>query len=273
MESCDPAARLRSSSRGRKAGHGARRAAMTRMQRLVRWLPARTSPSRQAAITAGCVLAGAVLRFALEPLIGGTAPFLTFFPAVIVAGIWAGTAAGAATLAIGAAIAAWAWLEPARAAALTGSGAASLVAFLSAGTIILVCIHLLRTAAEMTERARAEAALIAQETQHRVGNVLALVQAVARLSARHAASLREFEERFHDRLRALADAQAAAGGTSDLPGDLSAMFRAVLRPFQERIAMDGPATRVAESDRAMLALLIHELGTNAVKHGALSAPE
>jgi len=198
---------------------------------------------------------------------------LTFFPAVIVAGIWAGTAAGAATLAIGAAIAAWAWLEPARAAALTGSGAASLVAFLSAGTIILVCIHLLRTAAEMTERARAEAALIAQETQHRVGNVLALVQAVARLSARHAASLREFEERFHDRLRALADAQAAAGGTSDLPGDLSALFRAVLRPFQERIAMEGPATRVAESDRAMLALLIHELGTNAVKHGALSAPE
>ena len=103
---------------------------MTRMQRLVRWFPARTSPSRQAVLVAGCVLAGAALRFAIEPLLNGSAPFVTFFPAVVVAGLWGGTVAGAATLLLGAAIAAWAWLEPMRAATLTGPGAAALVTFL-----------------------------------------------------------------------------------------------------------------------------------------------
>ena len=139
--------------------------------------------------------------------------------------------------------------------------------------MVLACVHLQRAASARAEHARAEAALVSQEAQHRVGNVLALVQAAARLSARHADGLGEFEERFHARLRALADAQAAAGGAADLPADLAALLRAVLRPLEDRIAMDGPAAGIAERDRPMLALVLHELGTNAVKHGALSVPE
>jgi two-component sensor histidine kinase len=246
---------------------------MTDIRQLVRSLPAR-SPAFgwQFVIAIGSVVAGAALHLALETGLAGV-PFITFFPAVLIASIWGGPRAGAMTLALGAIVASYFWIEPYRTADVTKLGASTVLVFLVMGTIIIVGAYLLQTSVAMARESEARANLIAREMQHRIGNKLAIVQSIARLSARHATSLEDFEERFQARLAALSESQSVARPVPDLPTDLETLLRAVMRPFdEERIRIFGPAAGVQERDRPMLALLVHELGTNALKHGALSVP-
>jgi two-component sensor histidine kinase len=227
----------------------------------------------QAGIAVGCAAGGTLLHWLLEPALAG-APFITFFPSVLVASVLGGVGAGSLALALSAAIAGYLWLEPYRAFGLTKLSAATLVIFLVMGAVVVFAAHLLQTAVVMAQEAEARARLISREMQHRIGNKLALVQAVARLSARHATTLEEFQQLFSARLRALSESQALVGPDPDLPTDLAALIRVVLRPLDEqRIDLRGPLVGVEHKDRPMLALLFHELGTNAVKHGALSTPD
>ncbi len=247
---------------------------MMDMQRLVRSLPRRAmSLHQQAALALVCVTVGAALHFMLESGLAGV-PFITFFPAVLVASVWGGTRSGVITLVLGALVAAYFWLEPFRTADLTKLGASTVVVFILMGTIIVLGAHLLHTAVAMARESEARATLIAREMQHRIGNKLAIVQSIVRLSVRHATTLKEFETQFSQRLSALSEAQALAGPDPDLPTDLDSLLRVVLRPFDhDRITISGPPAGIHHRDRPMLALLVHELCTNAVKHGALSRPE
>ncbi len=244
---------------------------MLDFQRLVRALPHRPpSPAAQLAIAIACVAGGTLLHWLLQGALVG-APFITFFPAVLVASVLGGAGAGSMALVLSAAVAGYVWLEPYGTIDLTRLSAATLVIFLAMGAIVVLAAHLLQVAAAMARTSEARADLIAREMQHRIGNKLALVQALARLSARHATGLDEFQQHFSDRLRALAEAQSVLGPDPDLPIDLAALLKVVLRPFDEqRIDLAGPLIGVDHKDRPMLALLAHELGTNATKHGALS---
>lgn len=244
---------------------------MLDLQHLVRALPQRPLrlPS-QAALAAACVAAGTVLHRLLEPALVA-APFITYFPAVLLASVLGGYRAGTMALVLSATFAEYLWLAPYRSFELSRSGWATLAVFFAMGGIVVFAAHLLQVAMAMARESEARAGLIAREMQHRMGNKLALVQAVAKLSARHARTLNEFQELFSARLRALSESQSVAGSDPDLPTDLDALLKVVLRPFDEqRISISGPAVGVAHKDRPMLALLFHELGTNAVKHGALS---
>lgn len=246
---------------------------MIQMQRLVRSIPQRPLPLlRQAALGVGCVVAAAGLHLLLDPALERV-PFITFFPAILVASVWGGLRAGAFTMLLGAPVAAFFWLEPYRTFELTATGIATMLVFLLMGSVVLVGAHLLHTAVAMARESEARATLIAREMQHRIGNKLAIIQSIARLSVRHSQTLEEFEETFSSRLRALADAQALAGPDPDLPTDLHDLLGVVIRPFDaHRIALAGPPAGIEHRDRPMLALLVHELCTNAVKHGALSVP-
>ena len=246
---------------------------MLDLQRFVRALPQRPLPiAGQAALAGACVAAGALVHWALEPALTGV-PFITFFPAVLVASVLGGFRSGAIALALSAVVAEYLWLEPYRSFDLASSNWVALVVFLAMGGIVVIGAHLLQVAVAMARESEARAGLVAREMQHRIGNKLALVQAVARLSARHARTLDEFQELFSARLRALSESQSVVGPDPDLPTDLHTLLQVVLRPFDEqRISFSGPAVGVKHKDRPMLALLVHELGTNAVKHGALSTP-
>jgi two-component sensor histidine kinase len=237
----------------------------------VRSLPRRSfSPLAQAGVAVACVAGGTLLHWLLAPALVG-APFITYFPAVLVASVLGGVGSGSIALFLSAATAGYLWLEPYNVFDLTKVSVTTLIVFLVMGAIVVLGAHLLQVAATMARDSEMRASLIAREMQHRIGNKLALVQAVARLSARHATTLEEFQELFSERLRALSESQAVVGVDPDLPTDLAALIRVVLRPFDEqRVDLGGPLVGVEHRDRPMLALLVHELGTNAVKHGALS---
>ncbi len=246
---------------------------MLDFQRLVRSLPQRPpSLLAQAAIAVASIAGGTLVHLLLEPALVGV-PFVTFFPAVLVASVFGGVVAGSAALVLGAAVAGYLWLEPQGEFGLTRLSATTLVVFLAMGAIVVFGAHLLQVAAAMARESEARADLVSREMQHRIGNKLALVQAVARLSARHATTLDEFQELFSARLRALSEAQSVVGPDPDLPTGLRALLEVVLRPFDEqRIDLSGPLVGIDHKDRPMLALLMHELATNATKHGALSVP-
>lgn len=113
------------------------------------------------------------------------------------------------------------------------------------------------------------------ELRHRTRNSLAVLQSLFSLSVRRARGLEEFADGFGERLRSLADAHnrlAEARGHAD---ELAALVRGHVLPytaFPEQLRTSGPSVRICERIAFDLALVMHELATNAAKHGALSAP-
>lgn len=120
-----------------------------------------------------------------------------------------------------------------------------------------------------------QARLVSRELRHRVKNVVAIVSALVSQKARFDPGSREFAESLRGRLDALAGAQdlLAAEGEKDVP--LDAIARAALGPFGDaRLRVQaGPPVAVRARSVTLLTMALNELATNAVKHGALSAPD
>ena len=118
--------------------------------------------------------------------------------------------------------------------------------------------------------------LLLAELNHRVRNALATVQSVAAGTARNAVDPRSFWESFAGRLRAMARAHDVVAGRGWTEGaDLRTLLEAELAPYVAgadgpRAELDGPAVRLGPAAALALALALHELATNAARHGALS---
>ena len=136
-----------------------------------------------------------------------------------------------------------------------------------------------KIARDITERRRAEQEreLRFGELRHRVKNLLAMTQALARRTATEGRSSEEYRDAFLGRLMALARAHELAFGTEDKGADLATLVELTLDPYAgDRGAVAvvaGPPVMLEEAKVQALALVLHELATNAVKHGALSARE
>ncbi len=225
-------------------------------------------------LAAACVAAAAVLRLVLDPVLGDSVPFITLFPAVLVASAWAGPAAGVSALALGSVVAGFAWLSPARTLPAGAFPWAPPLAFLFLGGVVVAVAALLRELVDVHAMSEARARVLAHEMEHRVANVLGVVQAISRQTARNAATVAEHQASFEARIAALGRAQRLVTETRGAPPDIASLLRQVLEPFgEDRFALSGPPTAMPGELGTSLALLMHELGTNAVKHGALSAPD
>jgi two-component sensor histidine kinase len=128
---------------------------------------------------------------------------------------------------------------------------------------------------DITARKRAEDArqLLLRELDHRVKNTLATVQAVAELTLRTSDSLGGFAETFRGRIAALARMHAAIWRTNGTPMRLRELIELSLAPFDregERAAIAGDEVSIPVQSAGAIGLVLHELATNAVKHGALS---
>lgn len=134
----------------------------------------------------------------------------------------------------------------------------------------------LGTLADVTERedrARRQA-MLAGEMRHRVKNVLANVLCLAAQTGREAASLQAFLSAFGQRLSALAEAHELSESPSGGGASLVAVARAALDPWRGggQIETRLPDRRLGSRQALALSLALHELATNAAKHGALSVP-
>jgi PAS domain S-box-containing protein len=131
-----------------------------------------------------------------------------------------------------------------------------------------------KIARDITERKRSEAhiSVLAREAEHRAKNILATVQATVHLS--EAATVAEFKTAIEGRLQALANVHSLFIESRWSGAELHDLIAQELAPYRKgdgtRIAIEGPAQVLEPSTAQTIAVLFHELATNAVKYGALS---
>ena len=128
---------------------------------------------------------------------------------------------------------------------------------------------------DITARKQAEEQreLVLAELDHRIKNLLSVVGSIAALSLADARPLAEAREAFTRRLKALAATQELLTATHRAGLGLGTLVEAELAPYDGRARIDGPELLLGPKVAQTLGLALHELATNAAKHGALSAAE
>ena len=107
--------------------------------------------------------------------------------------------------------------------------------------------------------------LLAAELQHRTKNLLAVIRAIA------SASLEDSQgrEAFFSRLHALAAAQDLIIDGAGRGALMKDVVGKAVESFGSRVLVDGPEVFLNPNAAQGFALILHELTTNATKHGAL----
>lgn len=132
---------------------------------------------------------------------------------------------------------------------------------------------------ESLKRSVERETLLTQEMRHRAKNLFSLVSGLIAMTEREfggSPEVKEFSATLGGRVLALARASETTFTASvlsagdDYAGELGHIIGAVLAPYASRITIDGPQINICANNITTVALVFHELATNALKYGALS---
>ena len=137
----------------------------------------------------------------------------------------------------------------------------------------------LRAQLQRAEAAEEQTKLLTQELNHRVKNLFTVVSGIASMTLRTAENVKEARKTLVERIQALASAHsliqpALSGRPSDDKGaTFEVLLTNIIKPYLYEglnISVQGPSFALTGSATTAMALIIHELATNAAKYGALS---
>jgi len=129
---------------------------------------------------------------------------------------------------------------------------------------------------EERDRADQRRRMLNGELNHRVKNIISLIKSIALQTGAHAASVDDYSRSMEGRLRALAFAHDQSLDGSE-GGDLQTLIEAEASLHRydgatDRVTTNGPDIGLSDRTFGVLALVVHELMTNAAKYGSLSDP-
>ncbi|HWV52319.1 HWE histidine kinase domain-containing protein [Pseudorhodoplanes sp.] len=207
-----------------------------------------------------CVGLAALLR-TLITYFGGTLYFSTFYPAVLIAALYAGTRAGILATVASMGYAWWAFVPPRYEFALPPfEHIVNLIAFAASSAIVIWVAHIANSATAGFKLARDELA-------HRNKNTAAVLESILRQSL---SKDPEASDAIVARIRALTSADDLVATSGDLHVRLNQLLDIKLKSF-DRVHYSGPDITVPPRVARNVSLIVHELTTNAFKYGALSS--
>jgi two-component sensor histidine kinase len=123
----------------------------------------------------------------------------------------------------------------------------------------------------------AELHFATDELGHRIKNLVAVIQSIARQTMQQSSTKEDFEARFSGRLDAFGHSLDLLIANNWRDANIGNLVRLELTPFglldQMQISVKGPPLALSASAAFNIGLALHELATNASKYGALSVPE
>ncbi|AMK16940.1 MULTISPECIES: HWE histidine kinase domain-containing protein [Sphingobium] len=166
------------------------------------------------------------------------------------------------------------WSELVKGTALPFSAAELRVAEALRTALLEVVLRLSDSANEERQRAHEKQELLIAELNHRVRNILSLIRGLLSQTKDSARSVEEFIATLESRIQALARAHDQITADRWAPARLQDLIEveagAYLGERRDRVKQTGPNVLLTPSAFTVLALVIHELLTNAAKYGALS---
>lgn len=137
-----------------------------------------------------------------------------------------------------------------------------------------VVAGIMKETTHVLRRREEQQSTLIQELNHRVKNTLATIQSISRMTMRNSANLTAFDQAFSARLLALSATHNLLTVSAWSGADLHELLTVELKPFQSnRVLFSGPQVTLSSNVAIALGMVIHEMGTNAAKYGALRSDQ
>lgn len=218
-----------------------------------------------------CVALAAFVRALLGLVDNDILIFATFYPAILMAALIGGTSAGILATALGGVVGWWAFMPQHYSfVPLTPGHSLSLIVYgLSAAIIVWGADHYCSLAKRL-ENEEEFRKLAVEELAHRLKNKIATIHAVISSKMRDHPQLRDDVQSLLHALSATDDLILKTQGRG---ANIQDIIELEVKPYDGlRICRSGPNVFLTPKLATTMGLLIHELATNAAKHGALSSP-
>jgi two-component sensor histidine kinase len=243
---------------------------------MYRYIPEiRHNPSLGVAVSLVLVGASFVSRY-YTPL---TLPYVTFYPAIMLATVAAGRLAGIAMAAISSLLVIYFITPGGESFAITEADLWNVCAFqLVSLLIIIITDFLVRTVIRVNEQAHLltvadqQRAVLVRELSHRMKNQYAVILAMSRAIGTSATSATEFQKAFTQRLHGLSRTHDILIEAEWKSVPINKLIEMEMQVFaiENAYSVEGPPVDLTDIAAFYLGLAIHELATNCAKHGAWS---
>lgn len=226
----------------------------------------KSHPRQLLLVVLGLALATAIRWFTDRGLYG--VPFATFLPVIVLASLFLNWRYAVVTALLSLAIVRL--LLGGTMAGLTWPTFVLVASYLLTATFIILIGCVLRRTIQDLDRQAEQFQTYNAELQHRAKNALQVVRAMASRASKAPDPI-EFYETLASRMDLMVKANELLGFGIVRQCELNELTKVALAPFPDgAITADGPAARISDDAGMPLMMALHELGTNALKYGALS---
>ena len=246
---------------------------ITWLRHSVFW-PAVNSPTAWVFAATIVVIAGLAMPLLADLAGESLPPYITFYPAVVIAALVGGPIVGVVTGILTLLIAWWFFVPDYGSFVISGSSTPLiLIIYCLTSTFLGWTVGQARLALDAAVASEAKRTYAARESVHRIKNLLAVVQAISLKVFREVTSKEQYRDVLSDRLAALSIAQDVLVQHDWQDASLNTVIDSALAPFLPNPGLSlsrGPDAIVPADHVSGLCMALYELATNAMKYGALA---